>query len=332
LETGLRKEARGIGPGERERFQVMQVHRGFEKIAGCRDGIMSIGNFDGVHRGHQAMIASLGRIAAEQGVPAVIFTFDPHPITLLRPERSPPPLTTTERKLELLAHFGVEHVVVYPTDQALLNLSPREFFDQIVLEKFNACGLVEGPNFFFGHDRAGSIETLRELCRTSGRLLEIVRPVLVGDRLVSSTEVRRLIAGGQLHAAGELLGSNYQLTGTVVRGAERGRQIGFPTANLEGIATLLPGDGVYAGRARVGEAWFAAGINIGPNPTFADRQRKVEVHLLDFAGDLYGSRLCVEVFERLRETRQFDGIAALQSQLAEDIRRARALANAKSSR
>jgi len=310
----------------------MQVHRGYDDIAGCRNGFVSIGNFDGVHRGHQGMIATLLRNAAEEAAPAVIFTFDPHPITLLRPERSPPPLTTTDRKLELLAQSGVEHVVVYPTDQALLNLSPREFFDQIVLDRLDVRGLVEGPNFFFGRDRAGSIRTLHEFCSAAGRLLEVVPPVLVGEQLVSSTEIRRLIGAGQMRAAGELLGTSYRITGTVVRGAERGRQIGFPTANLEEIGTVVPGDGVYAGRARVGSNWFAAGINVGPNPTFADRQRKVEVHLIDFSEDLYGSHLTVELIERLRDTQRFDGITALQAQLADDVSRARALAKGNVSR
>jgi riboflavin kinase / FMN adenylyltransferase len=310
----------------------MQVHRGLDDIAGCCDGVVSIGNFDGVHRGHQAMLAALARNANELQVPAVVFTFDPHPIAVLRPDRSPPPLTTTERKLELLAERGVDHVFVYPTDQALLSLSPREFFDQIVVEKLNARGLVEGPNFYFGHDRSGSIATLGEFCRSSGRLLEIVSPVQVGKHLVSSTEIRRLIAGGQVREAAELLGTMYRISGTVVRGAERGRQIGFPTANLESIGTVLPCDGVYAGRARVGADWFAAGINIGPNPTFAEGQRKVEVHLIDFGGDLYGTSVAVEIAERLRETRKFDGIAALQLQLADDIARARALAKENVSR
>jgi riboflavin kinase / FMN adenylyltransferase len=310
----------------------MQVHRGLDDIAGCRNGFVSIGNFDGVHRGHQGMIAALLRNATGHSAPAVIFTFDPHPITLLRPERSPPPLTTTERKLELLSECGAEHVVVYPTDQALLALSPREFFDLIVVDRLDVRGLVEGPNFFFGHNRAGSIETLHEFCRAAGRLLEVVPPVLIGDRLVSSTEIRRLIAAGQVREAGELLGKSYRIEGTVVRGAERGGQIGFPTANLDNVGTVVPGDGVYAGRARVGSTWYAAGINIGPNPTFADRQHKVEVHLIDFSHDLYGTRLTIELIDRLRDTRRFDGLAALQTQLADDVSRARALAKGNVSR
>ncbi len=309
----------------------MQVFHGFEgDTSGCRNGYVSIGNFDGVHRGHQSMIAVMTRMAADEGRPAIIFTFDPHPISLLRPGQSPPPLTTTERKLELLAKFGVDTVVVYPTDQALLNLAPREFFDQIILDRLDVRGLVEGPNFFFGHNRAGNIKTLHEFCREAGRLLEVVPPVTVGDHLVSSTEIRQLIVAGNVRKAAELLGSAYRISGAVVRGAERGQTIGFPTANLEGVRTVLPRDGVYAGRAQVGGIWFAAGINLGPNPTFADQERKLEAHLIGFDGDLYGTRIAVEFIDRLRDTVRFESIERLKEQLATDIEQARALAKADS--
>jgi len=156
--------------------------------------------------------------------------------------------------------------------------------------------------------------------------------VVIEVRLVSSSETRRLIAAGQVREAAGLLGHAYRLSGSVVRGAERGRTIGFPTANLEGIRTVVPRDGVYAGRAQVGTAWHAAGINIGPNPTFADQDRKVEVHLVDFAADLYGARVAVEFLERLRDTVRFESVEELQAQLRADIDRARALAMADSPR
>jgi riboflavin kinase/FMN adenylyltransferase len=239
-------------------------------------------------------------------------------------------LTTTERKLELLARYGVDAVVVYPTDQALLNLTPREFFDQIILGRLDVRGLVEGPNFFFGHNRAGSIKTLHEFCRETAKLLEIVPPVTVGDHLVSSTEIRQLIVAGDVRQAADLLGCAYHITGTVVRGAERGRTIGFPTANLEGVRTVLPRDGVYAGRAHVVGSWYAAGLNLGPNPTFADQERKLEAHLIDFDGDLYGTRIAIEFIDRLRDTVRFESAVALKARLAADIEQARALAKADS--
>ncbi len=310
----------------------MKIIRGLDDASGLRDGFVSIGNFDGVHRGHQSMIASLARLAKDENRPAVIFTFDPHPIALLRPGQSPPPLTTTERKLELLAQHGVDGAVVYPTDQALLNLPPREFFDRIILDRLDVRGLVEGPNFFFGHNRAGNIKTLHEFCLAAGRHLEVIPPVTVGDRLVSSSEIRRLIAAGEVREAAELLGYAYRVSGTVVRGAERGQTIGFPTANLEGVRTVLPRDGVYAGRAQVGSEWYAAGINLGPNPTFADQERKLEAHLIDYKGDLYGSRIAIEFIDRLRDTLRFESVEKLKAQLAVDIDTVRGLANSGMSR
>ena len=309
----------------------MQVIHGLDDLAGCRHGYVSIGNFDGVHRGHQSMIAALTRQAKQEGAPSVIFTFDPHPIALLRPGQSPPPLSTTERKIELISQHGVDGLVVYPTDQALLNLSPREFFDRIIVGKLQARGLVEGPNFFFGHNRAGNIDTLHDFCRAAATKLEVIPPVTVGNHFVSSTEIRRFIAAGRVREAAGLLGYAYRIVGTVVRGAERGRTIGFPTANLEGVRTVLPRDGVYAGQAQVGQNWHVAAINLGPSPTFADQERKLEVHLIDFAGDLYGGRVAVTFLDRLRDTIRFDSVEALKAQLATDIGRARALAKADSS-
>lgn len=304
----------------------MQVVRGLDQLDGFRHGFVSIGNFDGVHRGHQSMIAVLTRSAREHDAPAVIFTFDPHPIALLRPGQSPPPLSTTERKIELLSNFGVDAVVVYPTDQALLGLSPQEFFDRILLGRLEARGLVEGPNFFFGQGRSGNIETLGEFCAAARMSLQIVPPVSVGDQLVSSTEIRRMICDGRVRDAASLLGYPYGISGTVVRGAERGRTIGFPTANLEGVRTVIPRDGVYAGRALAGAKWYPAGINVGPAPTFADQERKLEVHLADFSGDLYGARIAVEFLDRLRDTTRFASVDDLKAQLTRDLDQVRALA------
>lgn len=307
---------------------MMKFLRGFDDPPAYRGGFVAIGNFDGVHRGHQSMMARLVANARSAGVPAVAFTFDPHPITILRGGQAPPSLTTLERKLELLEQCGADCAIAYRTDRALLNLPPREFFDLVIVGELAARGLVEGPNFFFGHNRAGSIETLREFCDEAGLLLEVVPPVKVGDHLVSSSEVRSLIAAGRVARARDLLGYPYLIQGTVTRGAERGRTIGFPTANLEHVPTVLPAEGVYAGRAQQGGCWFAAGINIGPNPTFGDQQPKLEVHLADFSGDLYGQMLRVEFLDRLRDTTRFNGVDELKAQLRNDMNAARTLANA----
>lgn len=306
----------------------MQVVHGFDEPEAYRGGFVSIGNFDGVHRGHRRMLAALLANAHQHKSRAVVFTFDPHPIVLLRPQHAPPPLATTERKLELFEDCGIDTVIVYPTDDALLHLTASEFFTQIVQGKLAAKGLVEGPNFFFGKDRAGTIDVLRGFCGTTGLELEIIEPVIHNGLLVSSSTIRNLIRDGKVAEAGELLGERYRIRGNVVRGAARGRTIGFPTANLAEIPTLLPPDGVYAGLCRKSEKVYTAGINIGSNPTFGESQRKVEVHLDGFSGDLYGQLLEVEFLARLRDARTFAGISELQSQLRQDMEQSRALAAA----
>jgi riboflavin kinase/FMN adenylyltransferase len=306
----------------------MNVVHGLKTPQAYRGGFLSIGNFDGVHRGHQAMLATLVRSAASRNVPAVVFTFDPHPISLLRPEHAPPALSTISRRLELIAESGVDYTIVYPTDHHFLSLTPREFFEQIVQGEISAAGLVEGPNFFFGHHRAGTIDTLREYCGEADIGLEIVEPVVVSGRMVSSSEIRRLIMAGDVSAAAELLGSPYVLRGVVCHGSERGRTIGFPTANLSEVATLIPRDGVYAGRAVVAGQSYAAAMNVGPNPTFEEPQPKLEVHLLDFEGDLYGQSLRVEFLQRLRDTVKFESLERLCAQLRSDVDRARSLVKA----
>ena len=301
----------------------MKLLHSFEDPAAYRGGFVSIGNFDGVHRGHQSMVAALVRRARAADAPAVVLTFDPHPITLLRPGETPPSLSTLSRKVELLTECGVDCVIAYPTDHALLNLSPEEFFDRIVRHELETRGLVEGPNFCFGHRRTGDVAMLQRLCEASGLMLDVVPPLKVGRRLVSSSEVRSLIACGNLSEAVSLLGHPYQVRGRVIRGADRGGRIGFPTANLQGVETLLPPDGVYAGIAHHGGQQHPAAINLGPNPTFGEEGRKFEVHLLDFAGDLYDRILAVDFLDRLRDTRTFSGTDELRAQLQQDIEQVR---------
>ena len=284
---------------------------------------MAIGNFDGVHRGHQRMVEVLTDRATAAGVPSVAMTFDPPPVALLRPDRVPPSLTTTKRRAELLKSYGVDKVLVWPTSRALLKLTPREFFDQIILGQLQATGLVEGPNFFFGRDRAGNVETLAEYCDQAGLTFEVVQPVTDSEELVSSSRVRQLVSAGDLTAAVEMLGHAYRVTGDVSHGAGRGKSIGFPTANLVDIATLVPADGVYAGFCRTGEQEYAAAVNIGPNPTFADGKQKVEAHLLDYSGDLYSKSLDVDLLSRIRSVQTFETPAELQEQIRKDAQSAR---------
>ncbi|MBX3439547.1 MAG: bifunctional riboflavin kinase/FMN adenylyltransferase, partial [Planctomycetaceae bacterium] len=249
----------------------------------------------------------------------------PHPIALLAPGRVPPRLCTLERKAELLAQSGVDVLIAYPTDREFLSLSPDEFFQRIVCGELQALGLVEGPNFCFGKDRAGDVERLRTLCDASGRQLTVVDAVMQGDAVVSSSAIRTALREGRVSDAAAMLGRPYQLSGRVCSGAARGRAMGFPTANLAEIETLLPADGVYAGRVTFDGMERAAAVHLGPNPTFADQDRKLEVHLLDFNGDLYDHTLSVDLLARVRDTMHFANVEALRTQLHEDIANVRHL-------
>ncbi len=289
----------------------------------CRGGAVTIGNFDGVHRGHAALVAEVRRQAHAVSGPAVALTFDPHPLQLLRPEHFQPVLTTAAGRAELLQACGADHVILLRTTPALLRLSAAEFFHEVIQTHLAARVLVEGPNFGFGRNREGNIETLATLCRQSGLDLVVVPPVLFNGKPVSSSRVRNALLQGAVREAANLINRPYRLRGTVGTGQQRGRTIGFPTANLEQVETLVPGDGVYAVRVRLGDAIWPGAANIGPNPTFGEQLRKVEVHVIGFEGDIVGQVLDVDFLERLRDTRPFASVAELVEQLRRDVERAR---------
>ena len=294
--------------------------------AAARGGAVSIGNFDGVHRGHIEIVRRLLERAADVSGPAIVFTFDPHPVRLLRPEQSPPPLTWAERKAEVLAALGVDWIVAYPTDEALLQLSAARFFEQIVRGALDARALVEGPNFFFGHNREGTIQRLGEMAAAAGITLDVVPPVEIDGALVSSSRVRELIRTGNVEQAKKLLAAPYRIRGMVTHGAGRGAKIGFPTANLGAIDTLLPAQGVYAGRAWIEKENYPAAINLGPSPTFGDASARVEAHLIGYNEPLYGQPLEVDFLARLRDIRPFESPQALAEQLRRDVRQVEQIA------
>ena len=279
-------------------------------------GAVTVGNFDGVHRGHQELIAA----ARRRGRPTVAVTFDPPPHRVLFPD-SPvrPPLTTLPDRAALLHAAGADHVVIITTSAALLSLSPEAFFEDVLVRQLGATAVVEGYNFRFGRGRAGDTAALKALCDAAGLAFEEVQPFEWNGEVVSSSRVRAAIVAGDVARAADLLNRPYRITGTVVEGAKRGRTIGFPTANLADVPTVLPGNGVYAVRAEVDGTSYPAAANVGPNPTFGEDARKVEVHLIGFTGDVYGALLGVEFVARLRETRPFAGVGELVEQLKRDV-------------
>jgi riboflavin kinase/FMN adenylyltransferase len=290
----------------------------------CRHGAVAIGNFDGAHRGHASLIAELVPAARRLGGPAVALMFDPHPSVLLRPEKSVPLLTSPAERAEQLHLLGADQVLTLRTTPSLLTLRAVEFFEQVVRQRLAAQAMVEGSDFRFGRGREGTIELLSVLCRQAKLALTIVPPLMFQGSEVSSSRIRECLLQGDIATATRLLGRPYRLHGVVGSGQRRGRTIGFPTANLEQVATVIPGDGVYAVRVlqETGQTWTGA-LNIGPNPTFAEQERKIEVHLIGFQGDLYGHSLAVDFITRLRDTRSFAGPAALIEQLRKDIEQAR---------
>jgi riboflavin kinase/FMN adenylyltransferase len=304
---------------------VIVIENVREFPARARGAFVTVGNFDGVHRGHQTLLSRLRAKADAAGAPALTITFDPHPATLLRPAEAPVPLVWPEREIELLQEAGATEVGVFRTGPWLLDLSAREFFDRVIREQLGARGLVEGPNFAFGHDRRGDVTILRDWCAATGIDFEVVEGTRVDGELVSSSRIRRALVSGDVEEATRLMGRPHRIRGMVGRGAGRGAGLGFPTANLVEIDTLIPADGVYAARSFVdgrGPSYPAA-CNIGPNPTFGEQGRKVEAHLLGFTGDLYNRRVELDFLKRLRDTRRFPGLDGLLRQLRADIEETR---------
>ncbi len=289
----------------------------------AKGGAITIGNFDGVHRGHRELLSRLRKTADLLSGPAVVITFDPPPAQLLRPDSVPPSLTWMARRAEILFELGVDVVCVCETTSKLLELTAEEFFQQILIDSLQVSAIVEGPNFRFGKDRRGDIDLLTQLCEKNHVELTIASGQSEDGEWISSSRIRTLIAQGAIEVANRLLVKPYRLTGIVGKGAARGHTIGFPTANLEQVPVMIPLHGVYAGKSFVKGRAYPAAINIGPNPTFGEAASKVEVHLLDFNSDLYGQRIEVELLGRLRSIANFSGANELVEQLKIDIQQTR---------
>ena len=292
-----------------------------------RDAAVAVGNFDGVHLGHAEIVRRLRTTAERLGVPAVVLTFDPHPAGVVRPGTAPVPLTTPARRAELLTALGVDAVLVQPVDPRFLAMDAEAFYGDVLRGRLRAVALVEGADFRFGAGRRGDVRLLAGLAAADGVGLEVVEPVAAEAAAVSSSRVRALVAAGDVAAANRLLTAAYRASGTVVAGARRGATLGFPTANLDGIATLLPAPGVYAARGSLPDGRVhAAAVHVGPNASFGETAVSVEAHLIGFAGDCYGSRLDVDFLARLRDTRRFDAIEDLVERMRIDVAEAARIA------
>lgn len=299
---------------------------GLNSFRGLQPGaVLTIGNFDGVHRGHRALIEQARSVAGARGK-VIAVTFDPHPATILKPEAAPLRLTPLPIKTRLLQEAGADEVIVVPPEREVLEMEAEAFF-ALLRDEARIAHLVEGENFCFGKGRRGTVSVLSEWIKGTPMGLTVLKPVevaLVDMNLVqvSSSLIRTLAAWGRVRDAGICLGSPLRLVGKVVEGFKRGRTLGFPTANLDCTGNVVPADGVYAARTHLDGKTYPIALNVGPLPTFSDKARQVEAHLIGFQGDLYGQTLELELVDHLRDTRKFPSIQALQLQLTQDIARA----------
>lgn len=293
--------------------------------AAWQGGVVALGNFDGVHRGHQALLAHAGEHAQRLGVPLVVLTFEPHPRRFFVPDTGPFRLTLPTAKLRLLAECGVAAVLAQHFDQAFAGLSSDAFIDEVLLQGLGALHVVCGYDFTFGARRSGNVEKLRKQGKAKDFGVSVLDPVMREGEIYSSTRIRESLRAGWVSEASELLGHSWEIEGAVELGDQRGRTIGFPTANVALGEHLRPRFGVYAVRALVDGTWRDAVANLGRRPTFGKIQENFEVHLFDFAGDLYGKTLRVELVDFIRPEMKFAGLDQLKAQIAADGESARQL-------
>lgn len=290
-----------------------------------RDGrrsIVTVGTFDGVHRGHWEVLQEICRRARATGGRSILVTFHPHPLRVVRPEHAPPLLTTVAEKREVLAESGLEYVVFLPFTRTLQHYPARRFVEEILRDRIGMDELVIGYDHGFGKDREGSVETLRQVGREMGFDVDVVEAFHAEGEPVSSSRIRRLLSEGDAAGAARLLGRPYRLEGVVVRGEQKGRELGFPTANIEvgDPEKMLPKEGVYAAYGRVRGERIPGLLHLGPRPTFPGFSPTIELHLLDWSGDIYGDHVRVEVVDRIRDIRPFPSAEALIEAIRQDER------------
>ncbi len=288
-----------------------------------RSPVLALGNFDGLHRGHVKIVERIQRGALERGGTSVVLTFDPHPPRVLRPDKAPLLLMTKAQKLDALARAGVQGAAVVRFTPEMSQWEPEAFVRTVLVEWLRVAEVWVGADFLFGRNRSGNFTLLKSLGAQSGFRAEKIDPIRYKDFVVSSTRIRRLVSEGRVDEAGALLGHHYAIDGVVVEGARRGREIGFPTANLATDNELVPPHGVYATAVTVDAAVYPSVTNIGQRPTFGDQlATTIEAHLIGRTIDLYGKTIRLAFVQRLRDERKFPDMEALQDQIAADVRRA----------
>lgn len=311
----------------------MRIFRHFDRLPPeARGAAIAVGNFDGVHRGHQAVIGEAGRLAATAGIPWAVLTFEPHPRRLFKPDGAPFRLTPFRAKAREIAALGVDHLVVLRFSRTFSRMSAEAFVHEVLVRGLQAHHVVCGYDFAFGHGRVGNPEFLLHMGKSEGFGFTCVSQIKDGaggadGEEFSSTRARECLAQGDPRGAAHVLGRPFEIEGRVVVGDRRGRTLGFPTVNLRLGESLRPASGVYATRVGIGSPggtrWLDGVGNLGSRPTFAGGDIGLEVHIFDFSGDLYGQRVRIQLIDYLRPEKKFDGVDALKAQIAEDSERAR---------
>ena len=289
--------------------------------------VVTLGNFDGVHLGHRALFRALIKKARQLHYRSIVYTFEPHPLKFLAPEKAPLLLNTPQEKQRLIAASHVDLLIEAPFTQRLADMSPEQFVDEILIDRLQAQALVIGYDYAFGRGRRGDAAFLQDYGAQRGFSVDVLQPVGADGEPYSSTQVRQLLSQGDVSGVIELLGRNYNLEGRVVPGVQRGRELGFPTANLVTDKEQLPATGVYAVQVRYGLQEYAGVVNLGRRPTFGGGESTIEVHLLDFTGRLYDEKLRIYFVERLRGEEKFPSADHLAKAIAADVVRARQILN-----
>lgn len=305
----------------------MNVIFDLEKLKSpLKNPVLTIGNFDGVHKGHLALFEKVKERALAIGGQSVVMTFEPHPVKVMAPENGPPLITPIEQKLHLIWDSGIDIIFCIPFTHQFASISAQDFVNEILVNKIGIREIVVGYDYTFGHQRQGNIALLQQMGERLDFKVHVLEQVRIDHTLVSSTHIRELIQEGNLTEAKKLLGRNYQICGTVVRGKNRGgKLLGYPTANLKLIDKLIPKQGVYAVTVIIGEKTYIGVTNIGNNPTFGDDALSIETHILNFSKDILGEKIKVNFIHRLRDEKTFKNVQELSDQIDRDIQQTRKL-------
>ncbi len=298
----------------------MQVFHGIEAVGRkLKNPAITIGNFDGVHKGHQALFQRVKQWARQLDGESVVVTFDPHPLEVLFPKKVPSFITSHRQKLDLIASCEIDATIVIPFDHEFSKMSAREFVEIVLVEKIGVKAVVVGHDYRFGRRREGNIAFLKQLGDQHGFKVETITGIRVDDTVVSSTAIRRMIVDGNVKEAKKLLGRFFEVSGTVIPGRKRGVSLGFPTANIRMPALTSPRTGVYVVEAEVEGTTYGGAANLGYNPTFGDVDLSLEAHLFDFDGDIYGKPITVRFIDRLRDELRFSSPGELTAQIKKDV-------------